>query len=396
MSITPEKYLKDYMQYNSVRRYVRHLKKKSVEMERGGIPKDTLQGLLYSLKFFSNYTNKNPDQWITEATETIRRDGNTLTIDDQLDEFWESIPKKTCAGSYFSYIKSFYRFNGIYLNAETPGKPTIRKKMIHLQNDAVRSICDVMPLQHASWWLCNNYMGLRLGGFTNLTVEDFGIENFTKNMPMYPVFVSKQIGGYFDYTTYIGYDAMLKLRTYIAKKGLSKNDKIWDFDHNALINRFKIYAYRAGIIEAPNGFNELGAPRGLCTLGTHSQRRRSITIQESVGTNRNWVDHLHGHVPKGSDAKHYSFPEDATPEDLYNEVLKALPKKEIYGHHEMSPTEPTVELQRFRILQDAKELKNMTPEKYQELENLLKCVRTQQEINTAISNIMIVTRSEIK
>jgi hypothetical protein len=389
---TPEEYLSEFIQYDSVKRYLRHLKKKAASMENGSVPFDTLEHVKYSLRHYTAWTGKNPDELIAQATESIRRLGTTLEIDDQLDSFWEAMPTKTTAAVFFSFLKSFYRFNGVRLTAATPGTPKVRKNIIHLDNDMIRRICDVMPLQHASWFLSNNYMGLRLGGFRNLMVEDFHTENFEKNMPLYPVFVSKQVSGFFDYTTYIGYDAMMKVKTYIAREGFGKKDKLWNFSDNYLIKKFKAYAYQAGVIDAPHGLGQYGEPLGMCMLGTHAQRRRRNTIQESVGTNRNWCDHLIGHVPKGANAKSYSFPEDATPEDLYNEVLKALPKLEIYGHHELSPTEPTVQLRRMRIYEEAKAMKHMTPEKLQQLENILKCIRTKPEMDGALENIMVVTR----
>jgi hypothetical protein len=404
---TPEEYLKEYMVHQSVQRYVRQLKKKAASMENGNVPFDTLEEVKASLKYFCAFANRNPDELIGDAAASWRSIGTVIETNDLLDKFWEvadtkedddedaeiyETQAKSSAAVRFSFIKSFYITNGISVTAKAPTIKTVRKNIIHLDNDMIRRIADVMPLQHASWFLDNNYMGLRIGGFTKLLVEDFQIENWTKSLPLYSVFISKQISGTFDYTAYIGFDAMMQTKTYFAKKKLQKHDVAWNFEKGYLTKKFKAYAYQAGVIDAPFGLGDMGEPIGLCMLGVHAQRRRRTTLQESVGTNRNWVDHLIGHIPKGANAKSYSFPEDATPEDLYNEVLKALPKLEIYGHHELSPTTTTVQLQRMMAMEQIKKLDYLSDEKKLEIENLLKNIRLESEMQGAIQNIMVVTR----
>ena len=149
---TPEEYLSEFIQYDSVKRYLRHLKKKAASMENGSVPFDTLEHVKYSLRHYTAWTGKNPDELIAQATESIRRLGTTLEIDDQLDSFWEATPTKTTAAVFFSFLKSFYRFNGVRLTAATPGTPKVRKNLIHLNN----FICDQLISIESSFNLSFN------------------------------------------------------------------------------------------------------------------------------------------------------------------------------------------------------------------------------------------------
>ncbi|MFA5307260.1 MAG: hypothetical protein WC365_07475 [Candidatus Babeliales bacterium] len=392
--LTPEEQVGEYAQYKSVRRWLMQLKKRSNYVERGNIPKDTLDEVRYSIAAYTKFTDKNPDELIEDANRIIRTTGSVLEINDLVDEFWNQIPKKTSGTVMYSFIRAFYRHNGITLTSATPKAPVIRESELIPDSNIVRRHCDVAPIQHSSWILTNNYLGLRIEAITLLTVDDFQTENWDKDLPLYPVRIRRELSGIYEYPAWIGHDAMMQLKTFFAKKGLKGSDKPFGYDSQWLIKVFKKYAYEAKIVDAPLGITDEGVPKGLCPYHPQCLRKRRQTIQESVGTNQNWVDFLMGHKPRGADASNYSKPVEATPEELYQEVLKALPLLEIYGHHNQSPTKPTIELQRMMLLEQLKST-NLDADKKAQIESLLKSIRTEQELQTAqgsLQNIMVTAK----
>ena len=116
------------------------------------------------------------------------------------------------------------------------------------------------------------------------------------------------------------------------------------------------------------------------------------TILEAAHVPLNWVDYMLGHVPRGAQAQAYSRP---TEQQLYNAYLQALPRLEVYGHHKQSPALPSVEMQRMLALEQIKRTFNLSPEKLEQIRNLLWKVRTEKEIKEALQNIMVFYR-EIK
>jgi hypothetical protein len=383
-----EIYLKDYLQYQSVKRWIRQLEKKATKIDPNAkIPFDTLEYVKSSLDHYTKFTGLNPDQLIEEARIQNRTVGDTLAINDRLDDFWKATPAKTVAGIEFSMIRAFYAHNGITLKVSTPGIPVIRQEEIIPTSEIIRRHCDAAPLQHSSWILTNNYLGLRVGALPLLTVEDFKVENWTRDLPLYPVRIRKELTGMpWELELYIGHDAMTKNRVYFEKKHFKVADQPWHFGVGYMIRMFKKYAYEAGIIGAPEGLDDAGAPKGLCVYHPHCLRKRRQTIQESADTNQNWVDYLMQHIPKGTNARNYSRPIDATPEELYQAQLKVLPQLEVYGHHEQSPTKSGVAIQKLAMLEMLKTI-SLDSEKKQQIENILKNVRLESEIKDAVTGL---------
>lgn len=348
--------------YDSTRKWMRQIRKKSVENENGNASKATLKSCNFALQKFVEYTKKTPDQLIHDAKESVKKCGSTEELNDQLDDFWDKYPSKTSARQIFALIKSFYSANGIKVTSKTPSMPKMRGNVHIPSSNEIRMLCDVANIAHRSWILVNNYLGLRIGGITHLTLADFKPENWVKDLPLYPVRIRREVSGTFEYNTWIGYDAVQLLKTYVKDYNIGLNDYMWNYGETYLNQKFKRYAKKAGLIKSS---------KGLSPLFTHCLRKRRQTLQESCKTNLNWVDHLIGHIPRGANGRSYSFPEDASPDDLYGEVLKCLPKLEIYGHHPESPTEGTVELQRLIAIEQLKRLPNMDEGKLREIESIL-------------------------
>ena len=157
-----------------------------------------------------------------------------------------------------------------------------------------------------------------------------------------------------------------------------KQDHPWNYDTGCMRQKFKQYTYIAGVIDAPEGLNRFGVPKGLCPLRPHSLRKRLQTILEAAHVPLNWVDYMLGHVPRGAQGDAYSRPPDL---DLRECYLKALPELEIYGHHQATPSSPTIEMQKRLFLDMAKVF---APDVYELLKNKLMKVKTAREYEEAI------------
>lgn len=347
----------------TVQRWFIQLRKRSANVENGGIPPSTRKMALEALSKFTEYAKMKPDELIALAHKETRETGSIDKINDLLDGFWMNYPTKTSASVYFAMVKSFFRGNGIALTTRQPAFPFSKRKEIHLTSDIIRRICDVASLRHAAWMLANSYMGLRIGAFRLLKIEDFHTENWEQQKPLYPVSIGKHISGTFDYTAFIGHDAKAKLASYFDDKTFSEN-RPWKATEGTTyyIQTFKKYAYRADVIDAPSGLTALGVPKGLCPIRTHAFRKRLQTVLEGSHMPLNWVDRLLGHIPRGSDAKAYSQP---TEDDLYKAYLIALPALEIYGHYTQMPL-----MQRQRIM-DALKFTGMTEEQLVQIQNVM-------------------------
>jgi hypothetical protein len=379
-------------QYTSVQRWFRQLRKKASAIENGGIPPDTYKLALASLSAFTKFVNMTPDQLIDDAYAEMRTKGHSQKHCDLLDKFWEDYPTKTTAKVYYAYLKGFYKRNGVTITTATPTAPTMRTGDLKLTSEFVRRICDVAPLQHASWILANNYMGLRIGAVTEMTIADFQTEQWQEDRPLYPVRIRKHISGTFEYTVFIGHDAKTVLQSHFAKEELKSQDKPWDYDEGYLTAFFKKYAFQAGVIDAPFGLWDesawlAGTPKGPCKLRTHAQRKHlQTTLEQTVPLN--WVDLMLGHVPRGAQGKAYSQPTD---EQLYSAYLTALPELEIYGHHTMSPALPKIQIQKETVLAQLKSM-GYSDERIEHIRNELQKVRTQAEVNSIIQNLMVYAK----
>ena len=373
--------MKPLENFESVQRWFTQLKKRACAMENGGMSKATKQFALMSLKFYTEYAHMNPDQIIEDAGAHIN------SHYDLIDKFWADYPTKTTATIMFGYLKSFYHANRIPLTSKQPSLPTVRKFEKIPNNEEIRRICDVAPLQHASWILANSYMGLRIGAIPELSQADF---NLNEDKPLYPVRIRKNISGTFEYVTFIGHDAKTKLESYFEN---ANPEKPWNYKSVTLIQRFKHYAYKAGVIDAPDGVwksgGSINTPKGLCPLRPHALRKRVQTILEKK-VPLNWVDHMLGHIPRGAQGKAYSRPSQ---DELYEAYLSCLPELEIYGHHVQSPILPSAQVQKIVALDQIRKL-HLPPEKQHEIENLLAKVRSTEEIKGLLQNIMILEKKK--
>lgn len=377
------------LQYETVQRWFRQLRKKASAMENGGVPQATKELALYALEAYCSFTKMNPDQLIADAENEMRTKGNVQKHCDMLDKFWENYKSKTTASVAYRYLRSFYKRNGIVITGIVPEPPRMREQELIPTSEQIRAICDVAPLAHKTWILTDNYTGLRIGAFPELKVENFATENWTQDKPLYPVYIPERISGTFSYVVFIGNDCKNVLQTYFNVNKFKKQDHPWDYDTGYMRQKFKQYAYIAGVIDAPEGLNRFGVPKGLCPLRPHSLRKRLQTILEAAHVPLNWVDYMLGHVPRGAQAQAYSRP---TEQQLYNAYLQALPRLEIYGHHKQSPALPSVEMQRMLALEQIKRTFNLSPEKMEQIRNLLWKVRTEKEIKEALQNIMTFYR----
>ena len=370
-------------QFASVQRWFRQLRKNT---GNNVIPDDTHRAAIGALNAFTAYTNMNPDQLIADAKNELRQSGSIDKHNDLLDQYYDTATTKSTAARNFRMIRSFYKRNGILLTTTSPQVDEVRTNAIKINSDMISKICDVAPLQHSSWMLANSYMGLRIGAIAMLTKNDFQMQNWAEDRALYPVHISKAISGTFEYVTFIGHDAKERLQTYFSTV---KGDQPWHYNEGYLIKMFKIFAYKAGIIEAPLGLDVHGVPKGMCPIRTHAFRKRVQTVLEGAHVPLNWVDHMLGHVPRGAQASAYSKPQEA---ELYQSYLVALPLLEIYGHHAQSPIIKQVADRRQSMLDHMQLLVSQggaTQEAYERLKNDLLKVRTNEELDQHLYNMMI-------
>ena len=218
------------------------------------------------------------------------------------------------------------------------------------------------------------------------------MQNWNEDRALYPVRINKAISGTFDYITFIGHDAKTKLQAYFQT--CKKEQHPWNYNKNYLIRMFKVFAFRAGIVDASNGVDRWGAPKGMCPLRTHAFRKRVQTVLEGAHVPLNWVDHMLGHVPRGAQASAYSKPQEA---ELYQSYLVALPLLEIYGHHAQSPIIKQV-ADRKQALLDQVQMAFITgtipKEKRDHIMNELAKVHTGEELEQHLQNVMVHVRAQ--
>ena len=361
-------------------------------MENGGIPIATKRQCVASITKYCEFTEMSPDELIADYAKQMRETGRTTKHNDLLDRFWEDYPTKTTAAVYFACLKGFYRHNDCPLTTSAPTVPIVRKKDFKLETIHVRAICDNAILPHKSWILANNYMGLRVNAITQLAVSNFMTENWVEDEPLYPVFIPRMFSGTFDYTTFIGNDAMQVLRIYFESQTFSRQSRPWSYSTVGLNSALKKYALRAKIITAPHGTWKNDIPKGYCPLHSHCFRKRVQTVLEKNDVPLNWVDRLLGHVPRGADASAYSIP---SVEELHDAYLYALAELEVYGHHPDTPTKANVELQKYRAIEEIRKYarqKGLDATEMDAIINPLKLARTETEINETLENVLVTVR----
>ena len=371
--------------YATVKRWMLKLRKKAAAVENG-VPKATKELALAALDHYCSYWQMTPDEIIRDAKKCLKEEGSTQKHDDMLDQFWAEYSSRrsaTTAGVYFKYIRSFYRANGVILTTEIPQIPQVRQKDLIPTTEQIRRMIDLAPPKHRSWMILLAYTGLRIGAIPEIKVKDLNPQEWHIDQPIYPLTVRQQVSGTYTYTIWYGWDAKQIIESWVKKRGIidKPEEYVWPYEKPDYLQQvFKRYAYRAGIIDAPNGLNMHGAPKGISSFRAHCLRKRLQTILERVGTPLNWVDYMLGHVPRGAQGDAYSRPTDL---DLRECYLKALPELEIYGHHQATPSSPTIEMQKKIILDAAKVL---APDVYELLKNKLMKVKTAREYEEAIED----------
>lgn len=389
---TMEDTYKQLIQYETVQRWFRQLKKRAATQNvNRKVPAATKRMMIESLRDYLSFLSKKegklvtPDDIIKDLQHQLMLTGSFRKHNDLLDEFWESFSSSTTAKLRFAAVKSFYSRNDYKLTVSSPGVPTVREGKFNLTSDMIRAICDVAPINHSSWILANNYLAVRIGVIPELTVSNFLTHNWSKDQPLYPVFIPKRLTGYFDITSYIGYDAMMLLKHYFKINDFKESDRPWKFATTNYMNQqFKKYAYKAGVIDAPYGLWPNGSPKGLCPLHSHVFRSRKQTIMGNHKISEKHKDYALGHISRGVGARYYEAP---STEDIYNTHLQILPDLEIYGHHHQSPTQPNVEVHKILALEHLRK-SGFSQEKLTLLENQMKMLRVQPEVDKIFKNVL--------
>jgi hypothetical protein len=198
-------------------------------------------GLIYHLKKYCEFVRLNPDQ-IVEFTKKGMFNPNEL--------FPDFLASKTKSSSvpFSSDVKSFLAFHKIALDVSYPW--ITRSEQREITTDEIRKLVSVAKIQDSSWILANSYMGLNVNAITLLKVQDFNVENWNTEKPLYYVKIRKEVNGYKDYITFIGKDAMLELKKLFDEKQFSPQDRPWNCVRPTMLNyEFSRYAKKCKIYE---------------------------------------------------------------------------------------------------------------------------------------------------
>ena len=246
-----------------------------IESNKGFLGKDYKNSLLYSLRRYCKYLQMDPKTLIENAKKGL------LSPDQDLKEFLTNI--KT-SPPYYNAITSFYRTNGIFVDLPRPEYHR-KYKPKSITTEQLRKICNIADVENQSWILANSYMGLKTGEIGLLKVEDFHIKNWKTLKNIYPVKIRKEISGNYDYTTFIGVDAMQALKKYFDENTFRSQEIPWDYSQVKLNKKFKNYAIKARIINSQTDPYSI-TPKSLII-------RLRKTLRDS-GMRYDWIQYVLG------------------------------------------------------------------------------------------------------
>jgi len=288
-------------------------------------PEATERYYLAALDEFCLFTSKTPDELIAEAKKEAR------LAKEQLNAYWveRSKQSKTSASLYFRALRSFYRFNGVQVGTKTPRTPTVREKEILLLpymkykvhsglkngREILYEMVSLADPMMKAWIAFQCYAGLRIEATTLLQVKHLNREYWVEQATMYPVNITEELSGTFDYKIWIGEEAKKYLDFYLNMRNAGDEDYVFPVSTQVISRRLRALAHKIGLVKSL---------RGVAPFRSHCFRKRLQTLLEKSGMPLNWVDHCLGHVPRGAQAKAYSKPPDEDIEAWYRKAYSLL------------------------------------------------------------------------
>ncbi len=320
--------------YKSVAKWFFQLTKRRAYEEDSQIRLGTKNHAYYAISDYCGFLKMDPDEIIEDAKNEVFSSRNLDKHNDYHDAFIKHLMETDIARTRIwndsNYIRAFYKHNGVPLTTSRITRPKIRKEIRSLATKEIKQIFKNAPIKHGSWILINSYLGLSTEQIRELTVEDFCTQNWSEDEP-YPVKIRKSVSKTFAYTTFIGSDAKSVLEQYFAYKKLMPSDRPWNMSPTTLTQMFKKYAYKGKVIKAPNGFTNVGAPKGLFEVTPRSFRYRLHTILEFSDIPPNWIGLLTGRVRyRTSDGRMSTSDSRPTVDQLRRAFLTVLPNLRIF------------------------------------------------------------------
>ncbi len=294
--------LKDVESYESIKKWIFQIKKRRGNKLNPEVPMGTKYQIKYAITAYCDFLKMTPDEIIADAKREKQLTNSIDKHNDHLDEFIQYVNKEKVKGNlgiskahnYFNQLVAFYKYNGIIISTQNV-KRAEQRKIIALTTDEIKLLYRNAPIEHGSWILANSYMGLPVRQIVKLKVDDFNIEKWKEDKEIYPVRIRVEVSDTFEYTAYIGADAKKVLEYYFMLKNFKGEDRPWKFSYQAPTWELKRLAYKANLIDAPNG-TEDGVPKGFFPITPKSLEYRLLSILERRNVPPNWRKMLIGHI----------------------------------------------------------------------------------------------------
>ena len=321
--------LKDPLEkyYKTIERWLYQIKKSRVNKANPEVPTNTKYHITQAITAYCEFLKMTPDEIIADAKREMQLSNSIDKHNEFLDEFIKNLSEKavknnrgiTKARNFLNNLIAFYKHNGVTITTHRLRLPEARR-IKSLRTEEIQKIYKNATLEHGSWILANSYMGLPMRQIIKLKVEDFNVENWKEDKPIYPVRIRHEISDVPEYTTFIGADAKKVLEYYFALKNFKSKDQPWNFTYQTPTWEFKRLAYKAGIIDAPNGLKD-GVPKGFFPIAPKSFEHRINSTLESCNVPPSWRKILTGHVVENSRPNQ---------EQLYEAYLSAIQKLQVF------------------------------------------------------------------
>jgi hypothetical protein len=317
--------LKELESYESIKRWLFQIKKRRVNKADREVPRGTKYQIKYAITAYCNFLKMTPDEIIADAKKEKQLTNSVDTHNDHLDAFIQYVSKEIVgvskAHNYCNQVMAFYKYNGISITTQNVKRIPLRE-IKRLSTDEIKLLYKKAEIEHGSWILANSYMALPVRQLVKLTVDDFNVEQWKEEKPLYEVNIRKEVSDTIEYTTYIGLDAKKVLEYYFDVRKFKGKDKPWNVSYQTLTMGLKKLSFLTGLIDSKYGIRD-GIPKGFFPIVPRSLEYRLRSILEESDVPPNWRKMLTGHL-FGSSAK-------PSEEQLHEAYLRALPKLQVFA-----------------------------------------------------------------
>jgi hypothetical protein len=312
-------------EYWSIQKWLNQIKKRRTNKADREVPRGTKYQIKYAITSYCNFLSMTPDEIIKDAKKEKQLTYSVDKHNDHLDDFIQYAQKEikgvSKAHNYCNQLIAFYRYNGIPITTQNIKRTTLRE-LKGLNTDEIKQIYKKADIEHGSWILANSYMALPVRQLVKLTVDDFNVEQWREDRPLYPVNIRKEVSDTIEYTTFIGSDARKVLEYYFSIRKFKGQDKPWNYSFSTLTRELKRLSFVIGVIDSKYGMKD-GVPRGFFPIVPRSLEFRLRSILEESGVPPNWTKILTGHLA-GNSAK-------PSQEQLYDAYLRAIAKLQVFS-----------------------------------------------------------------